>query len=228
MLSNGQLYLKLNLHPTFLAELQSELYRLFDGIILKNINAQKIDEIGFLVPIQSILSKEYPTIYFLLNQKNLRSVMNENFFRFLFTDPNQFDPDTPSKKLDRYYPHIDKNGPSKIPAGSLNIPVINCDENTILNWHELNESELKKVVHFDWVDILYETSEKSVVDSLSMNMDSAYLIRTDKFHSVVNQSRKKRVIFGWHIRPNITWLKVKDLLLKKDLFQNYEFDNTIP
>jgi hypothetical protein len=174
-----------------------------------------LDQVGIKVPLPFIRELDLPWLNRLLTCPLLGALMNKDHFRFLFTDPNQKDPDTTTGILDRYFPHIDKNGEHRVPAGSLNFGAINCSSQSTTFWHEINSSEL--ISEFDWVDILYRDSPHTIVAQYNLQNKEACLFRTELFHSVINQSGSKRVVAGWHSQVGISWLDLVSQLNSYEL-----------
>ena len=176
-----------------------------------------ISSVGFFIPFQSLIEDFYPVLYQWIDKSEIKQTMSEKGFRLLYTDPKQFDEATPTKTLDRYFPHTDKTNERESPTGSLNIPVRNCDSSTVINWHKISSSH-KNIVKFDNVaDVLFEESEDTIFETTYMKMTEATLLRVDIFHSVRNLSNKRRIIAGWHTKPNIGWKVLLDIFSSKNL-----------
>lgn len=194
----GQAFCGIQFEFQFLYE---QILNNVEGFIQKN-KVIPIDKVGFMIPIGSLTDRKFPY----LNKLTLllKDLMNEEYLRILYTDPAQFDPDTPSKKLDTYYPHIDKLSNEEIPVGAVIVPIQNCNRRTLTGWHTISKNHTS-IVNFDWVDVIYQLSLDTMYCSTSISQDSAYLLRTDIFHSVHNKSGKRRVIGAWHVKSSLTW-----------------------
>ena len=201
-----------------LSKVQFDLKQLFNDILSKKMSLRSIEGVGFNIPFELVNQASYPALYQWMNKKNLTHILNDSGFCFLWTDPNQFDLDTPTNKLDRYFPHLDVTS-NEFTSGSLNIPVENCDSYTTTNWHKINPSE-KKIIRLDTVHLIYEESKDTIFKSICMNMSSALLIRTDIFHSVRNLGKKKRVIAGWRVKPDFSWDKIYKYFSENNLIEH--------
>lgn len=217
---NQKTFFKIKFYPSIiLSEIQSDLKKLFNDVLSKKVIVSSIEGVGFKIPFELISKNSYPILYQWMNKKPLKNIMDNTGFRLLWTDPNQFDSDTPTKKLDRYFPHLDKSGSNKFNSASLNVPIKNCDAYTTLYWHKINPLK-KEIVKLDCAHILYEESKNTIFENFCMNMTSAFLIRTDIFHSVRNFGHKKRIIAGWQTKPNISWNKILNYFLENNLIES--------
>lgn len=194
-----------------------ELYQLVEGCSEKQLEENHISNfynVAIFIPISFVKKDNFPKLFSLLHDPDLKQLMNSDVFRFLVTDPTIKDPDATSGVLDRIYPHIDKNFNLGTPKGSLNLAVINCTEETTVSWHHVDKND-KDIQEFEWVDILYRNAEDSVYEQMNLLSNEAVLIKTDIYHSVYNQSGKKRVVAGWHSLPGVEWDDLVEIVQKK-------------
>ena len=194
-----------------LLAIQSDFKRLFNDILLKKVLVEEKENAFFLVPFEKVDPNFYPILYQWMNTKSLKEILNVTF-RFLWTDPNQFHPDTASKKFDRYIPH------RELPSAALNIPVENCDKHTTLYWHTIDITH-KGVTKIPNGYLLHQESDDTICKSVIMTMNKPLLIRTDVFHSVKNLGSKKRIVASCHIKKGIDWNTIVKYLLENNIIE---------
>lgn len=126
-----------------------------------------------------------------------------DFIRYLWTDENK--PSFPA--------HIDSSFEGTMPA-CLNFPLVNCDETTVVRWLRIESGSPKKVVNKGGeinskiaANLTYETRDcnTSVVEEVSFFDDQPHLFRTSRWHEVINNGPKRRLISSIPFKSSMIW-----------------------
>ena len=124
-----------------------------------------------------------------------------NMLRYLFTSKEYDKPILPT--------HMDTCTDGVVPA-SINFPLINCDNNTKTKWYRVLSGDPNFVINKGGEINSFIAANKTpqashckleCVEEVSFYNDEPHLFRTSKWHEVINNSNKERVICSLLFKP---------------------------
>lgn len=130
--------------------------------------------------------------------------------RFLHTKPHLNLPEFENKPFNRFGIHIDSDENSSTPSSSLNWPLINCNNKSTIYWHKLVSGQPKTAYNYTDAD----HCETRVIDQAVLYNGQPALIRVNRWHSVENNTQKKRVLAAIHFKHYMIWEDAVDYTKK--------------
>lgn len=129
----------------------------------------------------------------------------DNVFRYLFTSEEKEKPTLPT--------HIDTCVDGMIPA-SLNFPLLNCDKETSTKWYRVKSGipffVTNKGGKINSLIAANKTPEAAhceleCIDEIYFENDQPHLFKTSRWHELINNSGKERVICSLLFKPPMVY-----------------------
>jgi len=91
---------------------------------------------------------------------------------------------------------------------TINFPLINCDERSVTSWYKLLEGEPFENGFISRV----EDCEFELLETTSLHTGQPNILRTDRWHDIINHTGKKRVIANWDFWHYVLWDDIPDII----------------
>ena len=111
-------------------------------------------------------------------------------------------------------PHLDTYPELGVVPGCININLINCDENTTTKWFRVKSGmptytqnlggQIQSRLAANFTPECTKC-ELELVEEHRFSNDTAYLFRTSRWHEVINEEQKERVIISFLFKPPMIW-----------------------
>jgi len=209
-----------NIHPLDTELLSDVFVELNNEYLTKGLNTESkfvrsLNYCGFIVQLE----------YFLQNNCKAIGKLSETIpwlsQRIIFyeTDPNLKiseavgdDRDYGAEYLDKYSVHLHRVENAiavNNTNATLNFPLLNCNEQSVTTWYKMTKGTAVDMGYLSRTD----ECNVEIIQETSLYDGQCSLMRLDRWHSVKNNSGKRRVIANWDFKYFVPWDDAVDILV---------------
>ena len=93
---------------------------------------------------------------------------------------------------------------------TINFPLLNCNEDSTTSWYKLKDGQILDTGYLSRT----EDSSVELIEETNLKDRQCNLMRMDRWHSVKNNTGKRRVIANWDFHHYVPWDDAVELLIR--------------